>query len=552
MCGIWFYLSKKIITDADFSRLVSSFMKIKMRGPDRSTLEFFYEPVNMAIGFHRLSIMDPSVKGDQPFKLEKGDGNTIYVICNGEIYNHRELAESHGIHLTSHSDCEIIPHIYKTHGVEYLAHVLNGEYAIIIIDVNLKTGERKIYAFRDRFGVRPMFLSFDNERESLCFCSEMKGLVGVGTPEWHVNAVEPRWIYEVMQDGEIKQKPYYNVSSRLPEFITDIDEAKSRVRASLSQAIEKRLISDRPLGCLLSGGLDSSLVAAYAAHILSQKGQRLRTFSIGLEGSTDEKYARMVAHYINSIHTHVQLETEDFINALKDVIKTIESYDITTVRASTGQYLLSKYISENTDIKVLLIGDGSDELCSGYKYFHRAPSPLEMHEENIRLLKDIHYYDVLRADRGIAENGIEARVPFLDHEFVETYLSIDPELRMPKTVGEIKMEKWLLRESFNISLLPTEVLFRSKEAFSDGVSSLKKSWYQIIQEYADTKYTDEYLLEKQTEYTHLPPPTKEALYFREIYESYYGRNTEEVIPYFWLPKWMGDIREPSARVLPTY
>jgi asparagine synthase (glutamine-hydrolysing) len=309
------------------------------------------------------------------------------------------------------------------------------------------------------------------------------------------------------------------------------------------------LESDRELGALLSGGLDSSLVVSIASKYLHQFGKRLKTFSIGLPGSTDKEYAEMVATFCNTDHTHIELTTEYFLSALKHVIYATETFDITTIRASTGQYLVSKWISEHTNIKVLLIGDGSDELTAGYMYFHKAPSPTDLHIENKKLLTEIHFYDVLRADRGIATHGLEARVPFLDHRFVDLYMSLDPSLRIPT---ESRIEKWLLRKSFDTGrYLPAPVLWRKKEAFSDGVSSVQKSWYQIVQESAEQMYTDEQLASAQQLYTHCPPPTKEALYFRDIFESLYP-NTSHVIPHYWLPNWCGDIKEPSARVLDVY
>ena len=238
----------------------------------------------------------------------------------------------------------------------------------------------------------------------------------------------------------------------------------------------------------------------------------------------------------------------DFLNALREVIRVTETFDITTIRASTGQYLISKWIYENTNIRVLIGGDGSDEATGGYRYFHNRPSPIAFHDECAKLLKEIHFFDVLRVDRGIAGNGIEARAPFLDHRFVDLYMGLDPELRCPVD----GVEKWLLREAFNTgSYLPNGVLWRKKEAFSDGVSSVAKSWYKVVQEYADNKYTDEQLIEGQAKYVHCPPPTKEALYFREVFEEFYP-GTGHVIPHYWLPNWCGDIKEPSARVLDVY
>jgi asparagine synthase (glutamine-hydrolysing) len=252
------------------------------------------------------------------------------------------------------------------------------------------------------------------------------------------------------------------------------------------------------------------------------------------------------------------------LDAIRDVIEAIESYDITTVRASVGQFLISKWIRQNTDIRVLLIGDGSDELCSGYMYFHNAPSPTAAHDENIRLLGDIGYFDVLRADRCIAYNGIEARVPFLDHEFVNMYLNIPHGNRVPiKDVNNTRrVEKWLLRKAFDVTwpeqnnqppkaILPYDVLWRKKEAFSDGVSSRNRSWYQIIQDNLETKYVDADFETNEVNY-HLRPPTKEALYYRLIFNELFDPMAAAVIPYYWMPKWSGDAKDPSARVLKVY
>ncbi len=557
MCGIWAYILKNQNLDMNkyLENLYSHYIKTSMRGPDRSSFDVLSHPNNIAIGFHRLSIMDPTTNGDQPFKIE-ANGKTVWCICNGEIYNYMNLAEKYNIELTSESDCEIISRLYIKQGIDILTRELEGEYAFMIFDLDMKTGNGDIYICRDRFGIRPLFYSIDED--SFNFSSELKSIVNKN----NVKVFRPREymrLQKISDEWKIhNSKVYYNLlaNSLRKDFLTEencgLEEIKKRVRKTFVNSVWSRLLADRPLGCLLSGGLDSSLVASIAARFLEEQGKTLQTFSIGLEGSTDEYYARLVAKHIGSEHTHIQFEQKDFIDAIRDVIYATETYDITTVRASTGQYLVSKWISENTDIKVLLIGDGSDELTAGYMYFHKAPSSQAVHEENVRLLQDIHYYDVLRADRGIADNGLEARVPFLDHHFVDLYLSIDPKLRDPST---FKLEKWLLRESFNVdNYLPSEVLWRKKEAFSDGVSSVKKSWYQIIQEYANNLYSDNYLEIEKERLEFNSPPSKESLYFRKIWEEYFGTNmeTSKVIPYFWLPKWCGDIKEPSARVLQVY
>lgn len=556
MCGIWLFLLKQTINNdstllkyMNELNLYNKFMKTINRGPDRSTFEVIHKPTNAILGFHRLSIMDPSTRGDQPFKLET-DTRTIWSICNGEIYNHHELATKYNLHLTSGSDCEIIPHLYKSQGIDVLCKELDGEYSFTILDIDMKTGYGDIYICRDRFGIRPLFYTENNEYYN--FSSEIKSIADNNS----VKVFPPRnYMHLTNTNGSWNNLGftyYYKIqkSILLTEETTSLEQIKEKIRTTFIESVKSRLSSDRPLGCLLSGGLDSSLVASIASQILKENGRQLQTFSIGMDGSTDEYYAKQVAKHIGSNHTHIKFEQEDFINALKNVIYVTETYDITTVRASTGQYLVSKWISENTDIKVLLIGDGSDELTAGYMYFHKAPSYEELHNENIRLLEDIHYYDVLRADRGIAENGLEARVPFLDHKFVDLYLSIDPKLRHPNT---FKLEKWLLRDAFNTTdnkYLPSEVLFRKKEAFSDGVSSMKKSWYKIVQEYANELYTDEEFEKEQKRITHNCPPSKEALYFRKIWEENYS--DPYVIPYFWLPKWCGNVNEPSARVLQVY
>lgn len=558
MCGIWFLLHNGI----DTSNAYASFRQINKRGPDRSYFIEHNTPYDFTVGFHRLSIMDPSMRGDQPFVAEYVDDNgvehIVNVICNGEIYHYKSLASRLGLKLNSGSDCEVIIRAYINHGIDTVVNEIHGEFAFAIIDIEKLSGTIDLYIARDPFGIRPLFIDVTDNYINLC--SEAKGLLSVYNSHVGYDAVNVTKNVRQFKGGELV---HYRRSDRIiscvgsqrfynfPEqFIhNDMAHAKNMIVETFTEAVESKLETDRPLGCLLSGGLDSSLVTAIAARYLAKSGKKLRTFSIGMEGSTDEQYARMVADHCGTDHTHVEFEENVWIGALRDVIKACETYDITTIRASTGQYLISKWIAENTDIKVLLIGDGSDELCSGYLYFHRAPNATVSDEENRILLDEIAYYDVLRADRGVAGNGLEARVPFLDTRFVDLYLQIAPTLRVPIN----GVEKWLLRESFrDTGLLPSQVLFRKKEAFSDGVSSVKKSWFKIIQEYADEIYTDEYLRMKQLEYKHNMPPTKEALLYREWFEAQLCKGLDHLIPHYWLPKWCGDINEPSARILTVY
>jgi asparagine synthase (glutamine-hydrolysing) len=558
MCGIWAVLSKEPLEQTYGSPCYDSFKKIANRGPDRSIFVEYRNPLNIILGFHRLSIMDLSLNGDQPFVHEHtdSDGNmhNIAVICNGEIYNHEELVTEYGLKLRSKSDCEIIHLLYCQIGIDALMKRILGEFAFIIVDMVPSQDDVKIYAARDPFGVRPLFVSLTSPY--INFSSEIKGLL----PNFDQCLDESRTVapfkpghYAIVDKFlSMKYVQYYSCRHDpcLSHDNVNLKQIKVDIVDKLTEAVRCRLVSDRPLGCLLSGGLDSSLVASIAAKFLREKNKKLRTFSIGIgTDSTDEKFAKLVSEHIGSIHTHVSFSQDQFIDSLHEVIKATETYDITTVRASAGQYLISKWIATNTDIKVLLVGDGSDEICSGYLYFHQAPDAMSCHYENIRLLEDISCYDVLRVDRGIANNGLEARVPFLDIRFVDYYLQINPEYRKP-TGG---IEKWLLRESFkDTKYLPDVVLWRKKEAMSDGISSNKKSWFEIIQEYVNNLYSNTQLEERRKEYRHNPPVSKESLYFRDIFEMYFGKDCDQVIPYYWLPKWCGNTSEPSARALNIY
>lgn len=564
MCGIWGYLS---LVRGSFSKqlktsLYSSFNNIKHRGPDRSTFLEVDDIFNMYFGFHRLAIMDRSTKGDQPF-VHEYKNRTIYCLCNGEIYNFEQLAEKYELNTTSHSDCEILPLIYEQFGIdELLQNVKSSEFSFLIIDVNHKKKKVDLYAARDPCGVRPMF--YGKSKYGIAFCSEMKGindLVDRSTIQQFPPGSYFHLKVAVKKDGSVttseKLTQYYSLDFDIVDKQVDglftaksLAEYRKLVRTSFVQSVESMLKSDRPMGALLSGGLDSSLVVAVAAKYFKENyGKKLRTFSIGMPGATDGEYAQMAADHCDTEHTHIEFSEEDFLKAIKEVVWATETFDVTTIRASVGQYLISRWIRNNTDIKVLLIGDGSDELCCGYIYFHNAPDPTEAHKESCRLLKEIHKYDVLRADRGIASNGLEARVPFLCSTFINAYMSIPPQLRVPID----GIEKWLLRTSFaNSDLLPQKVLFRRKEAFSDGVSGVEKSWFHTIQQQAEKMYSDEDLGKAGEKYEHCTPHSKESYHFRTIFNDMFGSGVAHTIPHFWVPKWNGDIKEPSARVLDVY
>lgn len=554
MCGIWGYISKA--NKEDVMSLFKSFHSIIHRGPDRSDFKIINN--NIYLGFHRLAIMDKSALGDQPFVTTlKQDNRSIYTMCNGEIYNYKSIADKYDFtyDLETNSDCEILKHLYTKIGFDKLIRELRGEFAIAVLDINNDDNSCQLYLGRDHIGVRPLFLGADDN--GIGFSSELKGLIDIIEPSKITQIEGGTFVNLGIKNNKVTVKgEYYYTMDKIKTIHTDLKESLDIVKKQLIDAVECRMISDRPMGALLSGGLDSSLVVSIASNYLKKNNlPQLKTFSIGIPGSTDKKYAEMVSKHCGTIHTHVEFTNKEFLDAIESIVNVTETYDITTIRASTGQYLISKWIKENTDIKVLLIGDGSDELCSGYMYFHKAPSPLDSHNENIRLLKDLIYYDVLRADRGIASNGLEARVPYLDHNFVNTYLAIDPAFRVPKQ-KEKNIEKWLLRKSFddNEIWLPNEVLWRKKEAFSDGVSSKARSWYEIIQENVESLYTEDELKEENINMNGMKVKihTKEALHYRRIYNRLFHKEANCNVPYYWMPKWSGNIDDPSARVLDIY
>jgi asparagine synthase (glutamine-hydrolysing) len=543
MCGIWTYISKnKLIKESKLTILKEKFLNIKGRGPE--TENYLEINDNVIFGFHRLCIVDVSEAGNQPFVI-KDDNRELYLMCNGEIYNKTSLIDDNNLKCVSNSDCEPILHLYKKYGIEKTVDMLDGVFAFSIMDIDLVKKTGKLIVGRDRIGVRPMFMGH-NENKEYGFSSEIKGLTDI------FNSIEvftPGTIVTLSYnldnvDFKFMKQVYYPYDYETK--LTNLETVCSLIKYQFTEAVKKRLMSDRPICCLLSGGLDSSLVTSIVA---SLSNNPIHTFSIGMKGGTDFKYAKMVADKIGSIHTEILFSKEEGINSIRDVIWAIESYDITTVRASVGQYLISKYIKDNTDNIVVYIGDGSDELTGGYKYFCNAPDSESLHKECVKLIKEIHLYDCLRADRAVSIHGLETRVPFLDSSFVDLYLSIDPKLRMPVN----GIEKYLLRKAFDdTDLLPKEVLWREKEAFSDGISSQKDSWFTILQNHIDTEISDaEFNLESK-KYTHNTPLSKEAYYYRKIFGELFGEKHNDVIPHFWLPNWSGDITEPSARVLDVY
>ena len=443
--------------------------------------------------------------------------------------------------------------------MEKTLQLLDGVFAVSIFDSQAGT----FHIGRDTFGVRPLF-TLRPESGELGVASEVKGLIGLTKHNGIVVKVEhlkPGTFasFKICKTTGLSQlieeKSFTDVDVPqvfdIPVSITDSD-VKANVRNLLTDAVRKRLMAERRIGCLLSGGLDSSLVAALVVKLSKEMGVTypIQTFSIGFPGSPDVEKARLVANMLETEHHEVLITPQQALDALPDVNYALESYDITTNRASTPMYLLAKYIREKTSTVVIFSGEGSDELSQGYIYFHKSPTAHEAHEESKRLLRDLYLYDNLRADRTVSAHGLELRVPFLDKAFTSYYLSIDKELVRPKN----GIEKFLLRSAFDgylKGLLPDEILWRPKEAFSDGISKKTDSWFSHIQRFAATQFTEKDLDQAATKYPFNTPTTLEGLYFRTRFEAKFDGQTH-LTPYMWLPKWMGQITDPSARVLEHY
>ena len=521
MCSIMLY------TDGLKNRgaFEEGFMKSKMRGPDDTCI---LSIKNDLMGFHRLAIMDLDSSGMQPFEY-----NGSYLVCNGEIYGFDTLKKElikDGFSFKSNSDCEVLLPMYEKYGLQMFER-LDAEYALVLYDKK----QDKYIAARDPIGIRPLFYGYDKDG-NIAFASEAINLVDICK---EVKPFPPGHYYI---DGKFVE--YNNISSPKQELTDDLETVCKNIKEKLIKGVQKRLVADAKVGFLLSGGLDSSLVCAIAA---KESKHPIKTFAIGMDiDAIDLKYAKEVADYIGSDHTEVIISKDDVINNLEKVISILGTYDITTIRASMGMYLVCKAIHEQTDIRVLLTGEISDELF-GYKYTDFAPNEEEFQKESEKRIRELYMYDVLRADRCISENSLEARVPFGDIDFVEYVMSIDPKLKM----NVYNKGKYLLRHAFEGDYLPDSILWREKAAFSDAVGH---SMVDDIKEYAKNYYTDEEFLQKKEKYSFAKPWTKESLLYRELFEKYYGDNAKMIVD-FWMPNknWKGcNVDDPSARVLSNY
>tara|TARA_Y100000991_G_C21967267_1_gene347520 strand:+ start:274 stop:1962 length:1689 start_codon:yes stop_codon:yes gene_type:complete len=559
MCGIW-ALINLVKNKPDIGKYLSDFWELQNRGPDNSCFETFPQAW---VGFHRLAIMDTSFKSNQPYVLQEKD-KTIVFACNGEIYNFKYLISKYKLDIDGNSDCMTVPKLYLKFydDIEQWYNLFNkeikGEFAFFLLEFDHLKSLRNIFVGRDQIGIRPLYYHQPSSNsKQLLFTSEIKGAKNY--PD-SIIEYPPGKItkFELNEFGAINQFQYdfnwvYNVKQL--ELTNEHNEEYflNKIRDSVINAVRRRLDADRPIAFLLSGGVDSSLVAAIGQKIL---GQPIKTFCCGMKGGTDLEYARKVADHIGSHHSEVYFTAEDGVNALDDVVNATETWDTTTVRASVGQFMVCKHIGVKTDCKVVLVGEGPDEVCSSYLFNWYAPNGEELDKSAKEYVKKIHYFDCRRGDRCISYWGLEGRVPLLDPEVIEAYWKLPSNCRHPKYRG---IEKWWLRKAFDgMDLLPDEVLWRKKEAFSDGVSSKEKSWYEIIQEDCEKNITDEMMNEAKKNWTHHTPPTKEAYHFRKIFTEKFGVERHNIIPNYWMPKWnkdgkvVEDYIDPSARVLSVY
>ena len=532
MCGILGILTAD---DVDLELYNKCLNKIKHRGPDNTSITILHDEnkigtYNQYFGFVRLKVVDLTDTGNQPFNIDD-----CILICNGEIYNYRQLMDEHGFHevyQSDHNDCEIIIHMYRKFGMKKTIEALDGVFAFCLFDKR----ENKYFVGRDPIGIRPLFMA--KLETGWAFASEMKALVDLELKN------EPKNIqqFPVGHCFDVFSNEYhcyysfdYKILNRPEEYFI------GRIRDRLIEGTRKRLMSDRKIACLLSGGLDSTIVTAIVCKYLGPKN--VNTYSIGMKGSIDLKYAQIAADFFGTNHTNIELTEQEFLNAIPEVVYQIESYDTTTVRASVGNYLVSQYIGKSSKDVVIFCGDCSDELLCGYFSFCKTSNEDDLYKENVKMLKNICFFDVLRSDRTISNPGLESRVPFADKEFMNLVMSMPPKYKM---FGSGKIEKHVLREAFK-DMLPPEIYERKKTAFSDGVSINQRPWYEIIQEYADELYSAEEFEENIEKYEFNRPYSKESLYYRELFEEYY-KGYANVIPYFWTHPF-SDQMEPSAWTL---
>ena len=506
MCGFVGIFDLKVKAQDLRAQVLKMSKKIRHRGPDWSGI---YCGEKAILSHERLSIVDVA-SGKQP--LFSKDGNQILAV-NGEIYNHQEIRERYAgkYDFQTKSDCEVILALYRDKGPAFLED-LSGIFAFCLYDK-----EKDIFMVgRDHVGIIPLYMGWDKQG-NFYVASELKSLEG------YCNIIQEflpgHYLYS--PDGEVKKwyvrdwMEYDNVKDNT----TSIDE----LRTALEDAVRRQLMSDVPYGVLLSGGLDSSIISAVAKKFASKRVEdgsmqdawwpQLHSFAVGLDGSPDLIAARKVADYIGSVHHEIHFTIEEGLDAVSDVIYHLETYDVTTVRASTPMYLMARVI-KSMGVKMVLSGEGADEIFGGYLYFHKAPNAKEFHEETVRKLDKLHLYDCLRANKSLAAWGVEGRVPFLDKEFMDVAMRLNPKDKM---AGNGKMEKWVLRKAFE-DYLPESVTWRQKEQFSDGVGY---SWIDTLKARANAKISDQELANAKYRFPINPPKTKEEYLYRSIFTEHF-------------------------------
>ena len=519
MCGILAIIGKG--KDENLVRELSK--RMSHRGPDESDVHITEK--GHYLSHERLSIIDLHT-GKQPIQ----GCDTAWMVHNGEIYNHQELRDTilkeHTFRTTS--DSEVIVHLYEKFGYDF-CHLLDGMFAFVVID-----GDDYI-AGRDPLGVKPLYYGLD-ERGRMYFASEMKSIAD----QCKTFSTFPPGHYYTPETGFVK---YYQPKWESPEAgVEELD--LTAIRETLTTAVKKRLMSDVPIGVLLSGGLDSSLTSSIAARLMKEKGKTLHSFSIGLDQEApDAKAARKVAEFLGTEHHEIHFTIEQGIEILDQLIWHLETYDVTSVRASTPMYFLSKAITER-GIKVVLSGEGADEIFGGYLYFRNAPSVMEFHKETIERVQKLFTADLLRADKSTMAHGLEARVPFLDKAFLELAIKIKPEEKMPQTYDGV--EKYILRKAFDMPeepYLPQEVLWRQKEQFSDGVGY---NWIDTLIDYCASQVSDADFAKAGELYPYNTPATKEAFFYRTIFHKHFPQMAAAQTVRKWIPKWQEN-QDPSGR-----
>jgi asparagine synthase (glutamine-hydrolysing) len=506
MCGIVCAFDVKTSSEQLRPQLLEMSKKIRHRGPDWSGI---YMDEHTVMAHERLAIVDPT-SGQQP--LYSADRKLI-LAANGEIYNHQTLRKglTHAYDFQTQSDCEVLLALYREKGVDFLDD-LNGIFAFALYDVD----QQAYLIARDHMGIIPLYMGWDAEG-TFYVASELKALEGVCTkielfPPGHY------WFSKDAQPVKWYQRDWVDY-----EAVKDNTTSIEQLHDALADTVHRQLMSDVPYGVLLSGGLDSSITSALAKKFAAKRIEsgdtqaawwpQLHSFSVGLEGSPDLAAARKVAEHIGTVHHEIKFTIQEGLDAIKDVIYHLETYDVTTVRASTPMFLMARAI-KSLGIKMVLSGEGADELFGGYLYFHKAPSAKDFHEETVRKLEKLHQYDCLRANKSLAAWGIEGRVPFLDKEFIDVVMRLNPKDKM---ITKERMEKWVVRKAFE-EYLPESVAWRQKEQFSDGVGY---RWIDTLKEVVAEAVSDTQMDNAHFRFPIQPPQNKEEFYYRSIFESHF-------------------------------